>query len=66
VGSVTSGALGHRVGASIAMGYVTLPVPVTQAALDAHAFAVEVAGRRVPARAQLAPYYDPTSARVRA
>jgi len=66
VGRVTSGAVGHRVGESLAMGYVTLPVPVTQAELDAHDFAIEVAGRRVAARARLAPRYDPASARVRA
>jgi 4-methylaminobutanoate oxidase (formaldehyde-forming) len=66
VGSTTSGMYGHRLGASLGMGYVRAEEPITQAWLDAQRFELEIAWRRHPATAQLAPFYDPRSARVRA
>ncbi|MEZ5730293.1 MAG: FAD-dependent oxidoreductase [Burkholderiaceae bacterium] len=65
VGSVTSGMYGHRVDASLAMGYVTLDEPVTQALLDSASIQVEVACRRVPAAARLSAWYDPRMLKVR-
>ena len=65
-GSITSGAYGHRVDASLGMGYVRIPGGVTQAALDSVEAEVEVACVRTPVTLQLAPFYDPKSARVRA
>jgi 4-methylaminobutanoate oxidase (formaldehyde-forming) len=65
VGSVTSGMYGHRVGASLGMGYVRLDEPVTAQALVARRFEVEVACERVPAQLQLAPYYDSGNERIR-
>jgi len=65
VGSITSGAWGHCVGASLGMGYVTSPEGVDDAWLAAEPIEVEVAWKRYPARAQLAPWYDPKGARVR-
>jgi 4-methylaminobutanoate oxidase (formaldehyde-forming) len=65
VGSVTSGTYGHRVGAPLGMGYLTHAGGVTQGWLDAHALEVEVAWERVPARAQLAAWYDPRNDRIR-
>lgn len=64
-GSITSGAYGHRISASLGMGYVRIPGGVTPAVLAARKAEVEVAGRRVTATLQLAPYYDPKSTRVR-
>ena len=56
---------GHRVDASLAMGYVTLDEPVTQALLDSASIQVEVACRRVPAAARLSAWYDPRMLKVR-
>ncbi len=65
VGFVTSGMYGYRVGASLGMGYVRLQKPVTQQLLGASRFQIEVGCRRIPVRAQLAPFYDAKSARVK-
>ena len=65
VGSVTSGMYGHRVGAPLGMGYLQHAEGVTQAWLDGLGLEIEVAWERVPATAQLAPWYDPGNARIR-
>jgi len=65
VGAVTSGMYGHRVGASLAMGYVRHAGGVTRDWLAGTRFAVEVAGVAVPATVQLRPFYDPAGTRVR-
>ena len=64
-GTITSGMFGHRVGASLAMGWVALDEPLTRERVAATRFEVEVAGERVPADASLAPWYDPASSRVK-
>lgn len=64
VGSITSGAYGHRVGASLGLGYVNCADGV-DADFLAGPFEIEVACERVPAQAQLRPFYDPDGARVR-
>jgi 4-methylaminobutanoate oxidase (formaldehyde-forming) len=66
VGSVTSGMYGHRVEASLGMGYVRLDEPVSAELLAAGRFEVEVAGERIPAKLQLGPFYDPKMERIRA
>jgi 4-methylaminobutanoate oxidase (formaldehyde-forming) len=65
VGVTTSGAFGHRVGASLGMGYVTMDEPVTAALLQATRFEVGIGDRRVSARAQLGAWYDPKNERIR-
>jgi 4-methylaminobutanoate oxidase (formaldehyde-forming) len=65
VGVVTSGMYGHRVQASLGMGYVTLEVPITAEVLRATQFEIGVAERRVSALAQLGPWYDPTHERTK-
>jgi dimethylglycine dehydrogenase len=60
VGWVTSGAYGHRVGASIALGYV----PKELAAATA-GFEIELIGERRPATLQKAAPFDPAGARMR-
>ena len=64
-GSITSGAYGYRVGASLGMGYVRIAEGVTAASLAAVRAEVEIAGTRIPAMLQLPAFYDPKSARVR-
>jgi glycine cleavage system aminomethyltransferase T/glycine/D-amino acid oxidase-like deaminating enzyme len=65
VGSVTSGAYGHRVDASLGLGYVSCEEGVTNAWLAAGRFEIEVAWKRYPAQAQLGPWYDPKGERPR-
>ncbi|MFZ5676529.1 MAG: GcvT family protein [Pseudomonadota bacterium] len=66
VGSVTSGAYGHRIGASLGMGYLSLPQGVNEKTLADAALEVEVAWKRYPVKAQLKPWYDPQGARIKA
>ena len=65
VGIITSGMYGHRVGASLGMGYVKLDGPITVDRLKATRFEVGVAERLVPAQAQLSPWYDAKNERIR-
>ncbi len=67
VGSTTSGARAHRLNASIGMGYITNPDgPATKDWIDSGTYEIEIAWKRYPAKAQLAPLYDPKSERVKA
>lgn len=66
VGTITSGMYGHRVEASLGMGYVKMAHAITPDWIAATKFENSVAERRVPASAQLAPWYDPKSERLRA
>ena len=60
VGRVTSGAYGYTLGGAV--GLATIEVG---AALDGAAFAVDVAGRLVPAELSARAFYDPAGARMR-
>jgi len=66
IGSVTSGGYGHRIGASLGMGYVSAPGGVTADFLKSGEFEVEVACERYPAHLQLGPFYDPRNERIKA
>jgi glycine cleavage system aminomethyltransferase T len=59
VGSTTSGAWGHRIGRSLALGYVKNPDGVTKEWLDSGTWEVELAWKRQAADVQLQPFYDP-------
>lgn len=65
VGFVSSGAYGHTLGASIALGYVPCKGETAEQVL-ASAYEIEVAGRRFKATPSLRPFYDPKSLRVKA
>jgi glycine cleavage system aminomethyltransferase T/glycine/D-amino acid oxidase-like deaminating enzyme len=65
VGSVTTGGYGHRIGASLGMGYVTYQGGVSAEWLSVGQWEVEVACIRYKAKVQLAPWYDPAAQRVR-
>jgi glycine cleavage system T protein len=65
VGRITSGAWGHTLGRAVGLGYVTHPAGVDDAFLEAGRWELEIACERFPARAGLAPPYDPKSLRVR-
>ncbi len=66
VGSITSGGYGHRIDASLGMGYVSCPDGVTKDFLDSGSFEVEVACERYAAQAQFRPFYDPQNTRIKA
>ncbi|HYE91128.1 MAG TPA: glycine cleavage T C-terminal barrel domain-containing protein, partial [Terriglobales bacterium] len=66
VGRITSGAYGHTLGRAVGMGYVEHADGVTEAFLANGRWELEIACDRYPARAQLAPPYDPKSLRVKA
>ena len=56
VGRVTSGAFGHRLGASLGLGYVFLDEGVEANRLAEAGFEVEVAGARIAAELRLEPF----------
>lgn len=56
---------GHTLGAAVGMGYVNCPEGVSEEFIRSGAFELDVAGRRLSARASLTPMYDPGSQRVR-
>jgi dimethylglycine dehydrogenase len=60
VGYVTSGAYGHRIGRSLAAGYVPAAL-----ALEGERFEIDILGQMCEARVHLAPMYDPAGARLR-
>lgn len=64
VGTLSSANYGHHLGGAVGMGYVPCPGE-TPANLLASRYEIDIAGTRVPARASLAPMYDPASDRVR-
>lgn len=64
VGSITSGNYGHRIDASLGMGYLRHEAGVNRELLANARIEVNVAGRLVPAAAQLQAFYDPKRERV--
>ena len=65
VGSIKSGAWGHRLQRSIGMGYVSCDAGVSKEWLESGRWEVEVACRRWPVRVQLQPWYDPKNERIK-
>ncbi|WP_438956929.1 GcvT family protein [Cognatiyoonia sp.] len=65
VGYLSSGGYGHHLGAALGMGYVPCKDESVQDLL-ASRYEIDVMGTRVKAEAQLKPFYDPTSERVKA
>ncbi|MDE3080583.1 MAG: GcvT family protein [Paracoccaceae bacterium] len=64
VSIVTSANYGHALGGAVGMGYVPCRGESAEEIL-ASRYEIEIAGRRVPARASLVPMYDPKADRVR-
>jgi glycine cleavage system aminomethyltransferase T/glycine/D-amino acid oxidase-like deaminating enzyme len=65
VGETTSAGYGHTLGASVALGYVTLEQGVTDEMIAHSDFIIEQADRSYRARASLRPLYDPSGTRAR-
>lgn len=66
VGATTSGAWGHRVGASIGMGYLYNEEGVSKDWLESGTWEIEVAWKRYPVKLQFGAWYDPKAERVKA
>ena len=65
VGYVCSGMYGHTLGGAVGLGYVNCADGIGQAFVETGHYEIEVAGRKIPAKASLKPLYDPESRRVR-
>lgn len=65
-GVITSGAWGHRLNKSLGIGWISHEEGVTLDYIKSLDFEIEVALERYRARAQLRPWYDPKSERVKA
>jgi 4-methylaminobutanoate oxidase (formaldehyde-forming) len=65
-GAITSGMYGHRIEASLGMGYVHADAPITAEWVAAQKYEIEIGWERYEAEAQLPPFYDPKSERVKA
>jgi 4-methylaminobutanoate oxidase (formaldehyde-forming) len=66
VGLTTSAAWGHRVNKSLAIAVLNNEIGVSASWLKEGDFEVEVAMQRYPAQIQFAPFYDPSSAKMKA
>jgi 4-methylaminobutanoate oxidase (formaldehyde-forming) len=65
-GYIRSGMYGHTLGGAVGLGYVEAAAGVDAAYVNAGRYEIEVAGVRYPAKASLAPIYDPRNLRVKA
>ena len=65
VGWLTSGGFGHTIGKPIGYGYVRRPAGLDAAWVMAGHYELEIACERVPARASLEPFHDPSGSRIR-
>jgi glycine cleavage system T protein len=64
VSIITSGNYGHHLGGAVGLGYVPCEGE-SEAEVLGSAYEIEIAGQRLPAKASLAPMYDPKAERVR-
>ncbi|MFM7531027.1 MAG: FAD-dependent oxidoreductase [Rubrivivax sp.] len=64
-GGITSGMYGHRLEASLGIGYVLAEEPITPEWVASQRFEIEIGWQRYAAHAQLAPFYDPRLERVK-
>jgi 4-methylaminobutanoate oxidase (formaldehyde-forming) len=65
VGYVTSGMYGHTLGGAVGLGYVNHSQGVNADFVRSGRYEIEVAGKRIAAKASLRPMYDPKSLRIR-
>jgi 4-methylaminobutanoate oxidase (formaldehyde-forming) len=65
-GYITSANYAHTLGAAIGMGYVSHEDGVTPELIAKARFEIDVAGKRVAAKASLKPFFDPTSTKMKA
>ena len=66
IGLTTSAMFGHTLGACVAMGYIAHEAGVSDEFVAAGSYEIDAGGRRLRARASIAPLFDPKNLRVRA
>jgi glycine cleavage system aminomethyltransferase T/glycine/D-amino acid oxidase-like deaminating enzyme len=66
LGYIRAASYGHTLGGAVGLAMIQADVPVDDAFVGSGKWEVEIAGRKVPARASLAPLYDPQMLRVKA
>jgi heterotetrameric sarcosine oxidase gamma subunit len=66
VGSTTTGAFGHRVGRSLALGYVKNSAGVSKQWIAEGTWEIEIAWKKHAAIVQVESFYDPKNTRIRA
>jgi heterotetrameric sarcosine oxidase gamma subunit len=66
VGSTTSGAFGHRVNRSLALGYVKNADGISKEWIGGGAWEVEIAWKKYPAIVQMESFYDPKNIKIKA
>jgi glycine cleavage system aminomethyltransferase T len=65
VGYISSGMYGHTLGAAVGLGYVTRADGESDESIANGPYQIEVAGRRIDAKASFRPMYDPDNKRIR-
>jgi 4-methylaminobutanoate oxidase (formaldehyde-forming) len=65
VGHITSGMYGHTLGAAVGLGYVHQAPGEDNESLLGGPYEIEVAGKKIKAKASLQPMYDPKNERMR-
>jgi len=65
VGAITSGMYGHRLGASLGLGYVTASQPITADWLRSQSFEIEIGWQRYCCEVSLRPFYDADGLRIK-
>lgn len=66
VGRTTSGAYGHALGGAVGLGYIRSGAVPMAEFVSSGRFEIEVAGKRIGAKASLAPMWDPKGLRIKA
>lgn len=66
VGRTTSGAYGHVLGGAVGLGYIRSGAVPMAEFVSSGRFEIEVAGKRIGAKASLAPMWDPKGLRIKA
>ncbi|MEP7381853.1 MAG: FAD-dependent oxidoreductase [Gemmatimonadota bacterium] len=65
VGYVRAASYGHTLGGAVGLAMIDAGGPLDQAWIDAGRWELEIGAARFPARASLAPLYDPRNVRVK-
>ncbi len=65
VGDLKSASYGHTLGGAVGLGYVSSKQGVDKAFIESGSYEIDIAGKRVPAKAYLRTPYDPKLERVK-
>ncbi|WP_137700768.1 GcvT family protein [Marimonas lutisalis] len=65
VGYIQVGAYGHTLGGAVGIGFADIGAPLTAAIVSEGEWEIDVAGKRIKAKASLKPLFDPDMQRVK-